>query len=91
MPAPYYFVALSFAYYNYQYYLSDEETGKQYPYQKCRCGIKILNSAVLLFNSEVDISRRHDFIIPSQSLTLENSNDKLSDSLLTSNGQRIKN
>lgn len=86
----YYFVAISYAYNNYLDYDPTEEEGQRHLYLEGRCGLKTLNSQVLLSNEEITVEKPYNFEMNGQSWSLKNKRDELTVNLIASNGQRIK-
>jgi len=88
---PYYFVALSYAYNNYLPFINPNGIGQQYTYLESTCGVKVLNSEVLLSETEIEESKPYLFYNNIDNWRLENTEDQLQVTLIASNGQIIKN
>ncbi|MFT6334611.1 MAG: hypothetical protein ACI86M_003351 [Saprospiraceae bacterium] len=85
----YYFVAVSYAYNNYEEFDVIAETGQQYPYIQSTCGIKVINSQTILSNTEIPIIGNYTFESFGQEWEINNVKSDLQISLLSASGQLI--
>ncbi|MDF1696156.1 MAG: hypothetical protein P1U56_10005 [Saprospiraceae bacterium] len=87
---PYYFVAVSYAHNNYATFDSIAETGQQYPYLQGSCGVKAVNSELVLSSKTLPEIKPYLFQNDGQNWSFQAKEARLNISLLASNGIEIK-